>query len=77
MEISYNGKMYPIPRMNNLETDQQLISRSWWIMSYLDKQEEDNFEEALLLSKYWHNIFYKNCKYSQDIMDRIIDTNYC
>jgi hypothetical protein len=76
MEISYNGKMYNIPRMHTLETDQQLIARSWWIMTYLD-EHEDNYKEALILSKYWHNIFYKNCQYSKPIMDRIIDTKYC
>lgn len=79
MEISYNGKIFNIPKINNIETDQQLIARSWWVMTYLHKFEEDEekFEEALLMSKYWHNMFYKNCKYSPEIMDRIIDTKYC
>lgn len=74
MEISYNGKMYNIPRLQG-ETDQQLITRSWWIMHNLETNE--NYEEVLLLSKYWHNIFYKNCKYSSNIMDKILDLKYC
>ncbi len=73
MEISYNGRIYHISRLT-LETDQQLISRSWWIMQNLELNE--NYEEVLLLSKYWHNMFYKNCKYSKEIMDKILDFKY-
>lgn len=73
MEISYNGRMYHIPRLM-METDQQLITRSWWIMQNLKINED--YEHVLLLSKYWYNIFYKNCKYSKEIMDRIIDLKY-
>jgi len=74
MEISYNGKIYSIDRMER-ETDQQLISRSWWIMHNLENL--NSYDDAILLSKYWHNVFYKNCKYSQSIMDKILDFNYC
>lgn len=66
--------MYNIPRLV-METDQQLIARSWWIMQNLETN--DNYEEVLLLSKYWHNIFYKNCKYSEEIMNKIMDIKYC
>ena len=76
MEISYNGKMYNIPRMNNMETDQQLIARSWWIMHNLENLDND-YDQTLLLSKYWHNVFYKNCSYSEEIMNRILDFKYC
>lgn len=74
MEISYNGKIYNISRLER-ETDQQLIARSWWIMHNLENN--DNYDEVLLLSKYWHNIFYKRCKYSKEIMDKIFDFNFC
>jgi len=76
MEISYNGKMYNIPRLNSLENDQQLISRSWWIMHNLENMDND-YEQTLLMSKYWHNVFYKNCKYSDEIMSCILDFKYC
>lgn len=72
MEISYNGKMYNIQRLN-LETDDQLINRSWWIMHNMT----DDYEETLLLSKYWHNIYYKKCGYSKEIMNRISNFKYC
>lgn len=74
MEIMFQGKMYNIPRLY-LETDQQLISRSWWIMSNLEINND--YDEILLLSKYWHNIFYKHCTYSADIMKRIYEIKYC
>ena len=74
MEISYNGKMYSISRMER-ETDQQLISRSWWIMHNMENV--DSYDEIIILSKYWHNVFYKNCKYSEDIMARILNFKYC
>lgn len=74
MEITFNGKMYNIPRLIN-ETDHQLISRSWWIVNMLE--DNDNYEEVLILSKYWHNIFYKNCKYNDEIMNKIHDIKYC
>lgn len=74
MEISYNGRMYHIPRLV-METDQQLIFRSWWIMQNLEINE--NYEKVLLLSKYWHNMFYKNCQYSKEIVDCILDFKYC
>ena len=75
MEISYNGKIYSIERLN-LETDQQLITRSWWIMHNISSN--DNYEELVLLSKYWHNIFFKKCGYSKEIMDRIsLDLKFC
>ncbi len=73
MEISYNGRIYNIPRLV-METDQQLISRSWWIMQNLETN--DNYEQVLLLSKYWHNIVYKHCTYSEEIMNKILDTKY-
>ena len=66
--------MYNIPKMH-METDQQLIARSWWIMTFLETNP--NYDEALLMSKYWHNMFYKQCKYSEDIMNKIMDTKYC
>ncbi len=73
MEICFNGKMFFITRLER-ETDQQLIARSWWIMHNL---QENNYEEIVLLSKYWHNIFYKKCKYSKEIMDKINNFNFC
>ena len=76
MEISYNGKMYNIPRLTSLENDQQLIARSWWIMHNLESMDND-YDLTLLMSKYWHNVFYKNCKYSDEIMSRILDFKYC
>ncbi len=75
MEISYNGKMYNIQKIHPQETDQQLIARSWWIMTYLESNP--NFEEATLYSKYWHNVIYKQCKYSKAIMERIMNTKFC
>lgn len=65
--------MYNIPKLV-METDQQLIIRSWWIMQNLETN--DNYEQVLLLSKYWHNIFYKHCKYSEEIMNQIMDIKY-
>jgi hypothetical protein len=73
MEICFNGKIYFISRLNE-ETDQQLINRAWWIMHNL---EEDNYKEIVLLSKYWHNIVYKKCKYLPEIMNKILDFKYC
>ncbi len=73
MEISYNGRMYYIQRFV-LETDQQLIARSWWIMQQLETQ--DNFEQIVLLSKYWHNIFFKKCTYAKEIIDQIKDYKF-
>lgn len=73
MEICFNGKMFLINRLER-ETDQQLISRSWWIMHNL---QENNYKEIVLLSKYWHNICYKKCKYSKEIMDKINNFNFC
>lgn len=73
MEISYNGRMYHIPRLQ-LETDKQLISRSWWIVQNLETN--DNYEQVVLLSKYWYNKVYKKCQYTNDIMDKIKDYKY-
>ncbi|SVA69254.1 uncharacterized protein METZ01_LOCUS122108, partial [marine metagenome] len=56
MEISKNGYTFYIERLE-IETDKQLIQRSWFIVNQLNDIENENlvkdFEKAVRLSRIW------------------------
>ena len=66
MEISKNGYSFFIDRMN-IETDKELIQRSWFIVNQLNDMDDGNFvlkfQKAEKLSRLWHNIKNLQCKY--------------
>ena len=83
MEISKNGYSFFIGRMN-IETDKELIQRSWFIVNQLNDMDDENFvlkfKKAEKLSRLWHNIKNLQCKYHPNIMDEIyikISKYYC
>jgi hypothetical protein len=74
MEISKNGYSFYIERLE-IETDKQLIQRSWFIVNQLNDIENENLtkdlEKAVRLSRIWHNIRNLKCKYHNQIMNTI------
>jgi hypothetical protein len=74
MEISKNGYTFYIERLE-IETDKQLIQRSWFIVNQLNEIDNENlakdFEKAVRLSRIWHNIKNLKCEYHTQIMDII------
>jgi len=79
MEISKNGYTFYIAKLE-IETDKQLIQRSWFIVNQLneinDGNLEENFNKAVRLSRIWHNIQNLNCKYDDNIMDIISNKQF-
>jgi len=74
MEISKNGYTFFIEKIET-ETDKQLIQRSWFIVNQMEEIDCDNFktkfEEAVRLSRLWHNIKNLHCTYIVPIMNNI------
>ena len=82
MEISKNGYIFYIKRYG-IETDKELIQRSWFIMNGLSNIINDNnidkeFKKIEKISYMWHNMNNLKCKYSDDITENILSilTNY-
>ena len=85
MEISKNGYVFYIKRYG-IETDKELIQRSWFIMNGLsnimmnDDNIEKEFKKIEKTSYICHNINNLKCKYSDDIIEyflSIITNYYC
>jgi len=74
MEISKNGYTFYINRLQ-IETDKQLIQRSWFIVNQLNDINNEiyteKFNELTRLSRIWHNIKNLKCKYPNEIMEAI------
>ena len=82
MEISKNGYVFYVKRYG-IETDKELIQRSWFIMNGLSNSINDNnidkeFKKIEKISYIWHNMNNLKCKYPDDIIEDVISiiTNY-
>jgi hypothetical protein len=76
--ITYNGKCYIIERHHG-ESLEQLYKRSSFIAKQSPKTSEE-FEQVVQFSKIWINVIQLNCKYSEDVMnklDQMVKKNNC
>lgn len=75
METQYKTIIYQNKEVKVLqylsESNNQFNQR----LEFIKKLEKNNLEwkEAHTLSKIWHNITFKKCKYSQELYNRIIN----
>lgn len=77
MQINKSGKLYLIER-HEIETDKQLIERSWFIVNglHLENNNTKSSEEIKEVEKYSRLSFNTNvlqCKYSDHIEKKIKD----
>lgn len=77
MQINKSGKLYYIERQE-VETDKQLIERSWFIVNglHLDNNNNKDTEEIAEMEKYSRLSFNTNvlqCNYPEHIEKKIKD----
>ena len=65
MIINFKGNTYIINKLD-YETDNSLISRSWFIAKQKPKNQE-NFKRELKIAKLYSNQKYLNCTYNNKI----------
>lgn len=78
MDITYKAYSYFIERIEN-ETDEALSERAWFIIKQ-DPKNCNEFQQAVIMSKYWFYIRKFDCKYAEAIMQKIdtLEANmYC
>jgi len=77
MNINKSGKFYYIKR-NTIETDKQLIDRSWYIVNGLhlesnEKKTEKEMKNMEKISRMWMNQNVLECRYSPAMESKIKD----
>ena len=65
MLLQYEGYTYIVNKLDN-ETDNNLVSRTWFTVKQKPKNQE-NFIKELKIAKLYSNQKYLNCKYNNKI----------
>lgn len=69
IEISVRARSYYIERIEQ-ETDEALATRAWFVINQ-NPSTNNEFQEAVLLSRYWYYIKNYDCRYPQEMMERV------
>lgn len=67
--FEFDGGFYVIEQMK-FEAREKFMERVWYILNRFSNLDE-SFDESVKLSIFWSNVRYLNCKYNDDIMEKI------
>ncbi len=69
IEITVRARSYIIDRIEQ-ETDEALADRAWFVINQ-NPTTSNEFQEAVLLSRYWFYIKSYDSRYPEEIMKRV------